>query len=52
MLLIYSLHKDVPLQFLSYVVVLLMKDMIVFKAMEDTCVLKWRTDYAVRQGRT
>lgn len=29
-----------------------MKDMIVFKAVEDICVLNSRMDYAVRQGGT
>lgn len=52
MLLIYALHKDVPLQFLSYIVVLLMKDMVVSTVVEDSCVLKWKRGYAVRQGRT
>jgi len=29
-----------------------MRDVIVFKAMEDIWVLNWRKDYAVRQGGT
>lgn len=52
LLLVCSLHKDTALSFFRYTVVLLMKGIIVFKAMVDICVLNWRMNYDVSEGGT
>lgn len=52
LLLICSFHKDTALRFFRYTVVLLMKGIIVFKAMVDICVLNWRMNYDVSEGGT